>query len=233
MKIIAVAIMLFHLFLIYRLLFSKKTGSPTQKDETIPSGLPQGYEPVIKRHYVLPDRSTPAQREDKKEKTDKSDEKANIFAAGSQVSDRSIIQNDELPEIFGKDSNPENLDIEKDESEPDGTDEIDAEEEAEDLRQTMGGVIEGYSEGITYDELTTVIHEVDTQSEKMSKEAMETLRNISETDVFEQMILSKDGRAARIAFILERQIENTVQDEVVAGGKNTDLQKFDISQIYD
>ena len=234
MKIFALAVLIFALYRIFRLFCPKKTVNKAKANKiSLPPEAMDGYEAVIKKRYVLPDRSKPAQHEDRKEESGKTEEKANIFAGGNQISERSIIQNDELPEVFGKDSNPENLDIEKDESEMDSNDELNAEEEAEELRQIMGGVIEGYSAGITYEEFAAVIQEVDTCPEKMTDIDIEVLRNISETDVFEQIISSKESRAARIAYILEREIENTVQDEVVADDKNMELQKFDISQIYD
>ena len=234
MKIFALAVLIFALYRIFRLFYPKKKVIKAKANKiSLPPEAMDGYEAVIKKRYVLPDRSKPAQHEDRKEKSEETVENANIFAGGNQISERSIIQNDELPEVFGKETKPENLDIEKDESEMDSNDGLNAEEEAEELRQIMGGVIEGYSAGITYEEFAAVIQEVDTCPEKMTDTDIEVLRNISETDVFEQIISSKESRAARIAYILEREIENTVQDEVVADDKNTELQKFDISQIYD
>ena len=231
MKILAVAVMFLIMFVIYRLLFSEKADSGTKENKTIPPDVMDGYEAVIKKRYVLPDRSKPAQHEDRKEKSDETVENANIFASGNEISHRSIIQNDELPEIFGKEVKPENLDIEKDESEMDSMDEIDAEEEAEEYRQKTAGGIEGYAAGITFDELADVIHTVDENPEQLTDKEVETLLDLTETDVFEQLISSDASRNARIKYYLERFEKNDVSDEVdMNDDKDIEFQDFDVMQ---
>jgi hypothetical protein len=98
-----------------------------------------------------------------------------------------------LGEVFSEDMNPDDLDIEPDASETDSGDEPDADEEAEEIRGSAGE-IEGYAEGFTYDELATAIHEAD-QPEAMAKATVETLRNLSQTDMFEKLVSGDAGRA--------------------------------------
>ena len=232
MKIIAVAVLYFIMYRIYRLFFSKKKDTGATRNETSPADVVDGYEAVIKKHYVLPSRSNSAQHEDRKEESGKTEEKANIFAGGNEISDRSIIQNDELPEIFGKEVKPENLDIEKDESEMDSIDELNTEEEAEELRQIMGGEIEGYSEGITYDELATVFHAAGSNPERMTDSEVETLRSLSETDVFEQIVSSYPDKGTLIASLLDSGEQSLLQEDDETDDKNIEYQNYDMTQFF-
>jgi hypothetical protein len=233
MKILAAILLFFILYWILRPLFPRKTGSGTKRDETLPPEAPDGYEAVVRKRYVLPDRSSLGQQKDKNEEADKANENAHIFAAGNEISDRAIIPTDELADIFEKEVNPENLDIEKDGSETGSIDELNTEEEAEELRQMMGGVIEGYSEGIPFDELTRIFHAADTCPEQMTEAEAETLRNISTTDAFEQLVSSKEGMAARIAYLLEREVQRIAQDEAASEDRDTEYKDFDIRNYKD
>jgi hypothetical protein len=186
MKLLVLAIILLSLYLIYRLSFPRQAGS-NPGNETPPSKPPDGYEAVIKNRFVLPVQSNLTQHVDRKEESDKQEENAPIFAAGNDKSN-AVIPPEELGEVFAEDVNPDDLDIEPDASETNETDndsELDADEEAEEIRQSAGE-IEGYAEGFTYDELETVIHESDTP-EAMTKASLETLRNLSRTDMFERL----------------------------------------------
>jgi hypothetical protein len=121
------------------------------------------------------------------------------------------------------------LDIEPDASEKDNDDELDAEEEAEEIRQSAGE-IEGYAEGFTYDELATVIHEAD-NPEAMAKATVETLRDLSQTDMFEQLVSSDAGRATRIAAVLDRSEQSLAsRDEEAADDKDNEYKDFDMMQ---
>jgi hypothetical protein len=105
-----------------------------QTEETGTPPPPDGHEAVIKHRFVLPDRSNPAQHDDRKEDSDKQAEKALIFAPGNENPDAGIIPPEALGEIFGEDVNPEDLDI--DETDEDG-EEI-PEEETKTMRNSTG-----------------------------------------------------------------------------------------------
>jgi hypothetical protein len=120
------------------------------------------------------------------------------------------------------------LDIEPDENEADN--ELNAEEESEDIRQSMGE-IEGYADGFTYDELTTVIHDADRKSDMLTKETIETLRNFAQTDMFEQLVSSDAGSALRIASILDRNERSLAHDDNTSDNDEYDYQDFDIKQF--
>ena len=228
MKLLVLGIIFFSLYLIYRLCFSHQAEEP-QRDEPVQKGPPDEYEAVPKSRFVCPDRGQPQPTPATSLKSENQKENALKFAAGNEKKD-AVIPSDELPEIFGEDVNPDELDIEPDANETDSDDEPDADEEAEEIRQSAGE-IEGYAEGFTYDELATAIHEAD-QPEAMAKTTVETLRDLSQTDMFEQLVSGDAGRAARIASILDRSEQSLAgQDEDAADDKDNEYKDFDIGQF--
>lgn len=233
MKFLVLVIIVLSLYLIYRLSFPRQAGK-TKRDETPPPPL-DGYEAVVKSRFILPDRSnlatSPAQHDDRTKNSEKQDKKPDIFAAGNENPPVAVIKPDEFDEVFSE-VNPEDLDIERDENEADENDEpdFDAEEEAEEIRESAG-VTEGYAGGFSFDELAEVIREADHQPDAMTKAAVEMLRDFSKTDMFEQLVSSDAGRAARIAAILDRKEQSLAgQDKDAADDSNGKYRDFDIEQ---
>jgi hypothetical protein len=228
MKLPVLLIIIISLYLIYRLSFPRQAKN-RPGNETPPPNTPDGDEAVIKNRFVLPARSNLAQHDDRKKESDKQDENASIFAVGNEKSN-AVIPPEELGEVFAEDVNPDDLDIEPDVNETDNDSELDADEEAEEIRQSAGE-IEGYAEGFTYDELATVIHEAD-QPEAMTKAVVETLRDLSQTDMFEQLVSGDTDRASRIASILDRSEQSLASwDEDAEDDKNGEYKDFDITQF--
>jgi hypothetical protein len=228
MKLLVLAIILFSLYLIYRLCFPRQAGTP-QGDEPVQKEPPDEYEAVPKSRFVRPDSGQPQPTPATSLKSENQPENASIFAAGNEKKD-SVIPPEELGEVFAEDVNPDDLDIEPDANETDSDDEPDADEEAEEIRQSAGE-IEGYAEGFTYDELATAIHDTD-KPEAMTKATLETLRNLSQTDMFEKLVSGDTDRAARIASILDRSEQSLAsQDEDAADDKNDEYKDFDIGQF--
>ncbi|MDR1666729.1 MAG: hypothetical protein LBS03_03425 [Bacteroidales bacterium] len=229
MKILVLAIILFSLYLIYRLSFPKQA-EDRRGDEPRPPKPVDEDEAVPKSRFVLDFQRQPLPTPAMPENSDKQEENASIFAAENEKPN-AVIPPEELGEVFGEDVNPDDLDIEPDASETEETDnDGEADEEAEEIRQSAGE-IEGYAGGFTYDELATVIHETD-KPEAMTKAAVETLRDLSTTDMFEKLVSGDAGKAARIASILDRNEQSLAsQDEDVADEKDTEYQDFDIGQF--
>jgi len=155
MKFLVLLIIIFSQYLIYRLLSPKHSGK-LQGSETDSQMQSDGNAAVVKSCFVLPRQSNSAKQDDTLEESDKQDEKANIFAAGSKNPDTSVIPSGELSEVFGEEINPEDLEIEPDENELETDRTIDPEEEVEEIRQSMGE-IEGYADGFTYDEFEKLV----------------------------------------------------------------------------
>ena len=229
MKLTVLLIIILSLYLIYRLSFPKQA-EKREKTETSPP--PDSHEAVVKRRFVLPDRSNPAQHDDRKEDSDKQAEKALIFAPGNENPDAGIIPPEELGEVFGDDVNPEELDID----ETDGEDEETSEEDEDDdedseLRRTMNGNV-AYADGCTIDEMTEAVKTADKPESEQSPEAVKTLYSLSKTDMFEQMVSGDAGRAARIAAILDRGEQSLAgQSEDAADDSDSEYRDFDIEQF--
>jgi hypothetical protein len=232
MKTFVLSIIILSLYLIYRLSFSGRAGN-TEERKTSPASPPDSYEPVVKSRFVLPDRSSSAQHDDRTKNSDIQDEKPPIFATGNDNPPPAVIPPDELDDVFDEDVNPQDLDLERDENETgedDGLD-LDADEEAEEIRQSVGD-IEGYAGGFTYDELVTVFHESDKQPEAMTSAAVETLRSLSQTDIFEQSVSGNAGKYARIAAVLDRNEKILAErNEDATGDSDNGFSDFDIGQF--
>jgi hypothetical protein len=228
MKLLVLAIILFSLYLIYRLSFPKQAENGQGDEPKLPKPSNED-EAVLKNRFVLDFQRQPLPTPATPENSENQPENASIFAAGNEKKD-AVIPSEELGEVFAEDVNPDDLDIEPDANETDSDDEPDADEEAEEIRQNAGK-IEGYAEGFTYDELATAIHDTD-KPEAMTKAAVETLRNLSQTDMFEKLVSGDSGRAARIASILDRSEQSlSSQDEEAANDKNDEYKDFDIMQF--
>jgi hypothetical protein len=232
MKIFVLSIITLSLYLIYRLSFSGRAGN-TEERKTPSSSLSESYDVVVKSRFVMPDRSNSAQHDDRTENSDRQDEKPPKFAAGNDNPPPAVIPPDELDDVFGEDVNPQDLDIERDENETgeDDDSDLNADEEAEEIRKSVGE-IEGFAGGFTYDELATVFHESDKQPEAMTNAAVQTLRNLSQTDIFEQIVSGDAGKYARIAAVLDRNEKILAEqgEDATDDGDNA-YSNFDIRQF--
>jgi hypothetical protein len=229
MKFLILVIILFSLYLIYRLSFPGQAENRRGDKPKLPEAMNED-EAVLKNRFVFDFQRQPLPTPATPENSDKQDKNTPIFAAGN-AEWNVIIPMEELPEIFGEDINPDDLDIEPDANETDSDDEPDADEETEEIRQSAGG-IEGYAEGFTYDELATAIHDADKQ-EAMAKVSLETLRDLAQTDMFEQLVSGDAGRAARIAAVLDHSEQSLASrdEDAAEEDKDNEYQNFDITQF--
>jgi hypothetical protein len=143
------------------------------------------------------------------EKNEKPDEKPDIFAAGNEKS-VAVIPPEDLPEIFGEDPDPEDLDIEPDgEEEADEPPDADAEEEElEDLQQQSGQDVEPAG-GFSMEELGTIVEAVSNPTD----EKAEILCKAENIDVFEKLVSGDEGRAERIKALIDHHIRNRFPQE--------------------
>jgi hypothetical protein len=155
-------------------------------------------------------------------KSENQTEKADIFAAGNE-NRTTVIPAEKLDEVFGTDPNPDDLDIPPD----DETEELDGEEEAEELRQTLGKDAE-IAGGFTYEEMETAIDAANNpKPETVAKEAAKALSDLEKTDMFEQLVSSDAGRALRINAVLDHY-EQSATPESANVDSDKDLEDFDI-----
>jgi hypothetical protein len=217
MKLLVFLIIVLSLYLIYRLSFSGQAGKRGESEALPPP--PDTYEAVVKRRFVLPDRSNPAQHDDRSEDSDKQAEKAVIFAPGNENPATGVIPPEALGEVFGEDVNPDDLDI-------DETDEDGEEMPEEDDAELNGNV--AYADGCTIDEMTEAVKTADKPESEQSPEAVKTLRDLSKTDMFEQLVSGDAGRASRIAAILDRREREQGTETVEDSDGDNAYKDFDI-----
>jgi cell division septum initiation protein DivIVA len=111
------------------------------------------------------------------------------------------------------------------------TDEPDAEEEAEELRQVLKGDTESAG-GFTYEEIAQAIGAADNPAdEKAQAAAGKVFYTLEKTDLFEQLISSDGGRAARINAVLERYTGSIIPQaqETEDKEQDTEYRNFDMT----
>jgi hypothetical protein len=218
--------MLAALFLLYRIAYPKQAN--TTKDDTRPKEPDQAKtvaDVMGKSRYVLPDRSKPLQTPATSLRTEKQEKKEDIFATGTAEKPSGVIPENELDGVFAGEPDPEFLSIPLDETDDDETD-YGAEEEAEELGQTLGGEAIP-AEGVDYDRLQTAVRAVMEQSGEVSEETAQTLEKLENTDVFEQLVSGDGGKANWIKAVVERHIRNTTPETEDETSGDYDYGDFD------
>jgi hypothetical protein len=205
MKLIVLVIIVISLLLIFRICFPKQK---QRVDKPPVPGQAKAEDAVIKSRYVLPDRRNLTQTAAIREKNEKPDEKPDIFAAGNGKS-VAVIPPEDLPEIFGEDPDPEELDIEPDGEEETDEPDLDAEaEELEDLQQQAGQDVEPAG-GFSMEELGSIIEAVSNPTD----EKAEILCKAENIDVFEKLVSGDEGRAERIKTLIDSHVRSRFPQE--------------------
>ena len=220
MKTLAIMIMLVSLYLLYRIAFPKQTTThspPKKNNDDIP-------DVVVKSRFIRPNYPQPTPIPVTPKKEDTISEKD--VAPETQKRDVAIPP-DKLDEVFAEDVNPDDLEIELDENEADFENETDLEEEAEDLRQTLGDDAT-MADGMTIEEMTETIAAINNPTEAQA----ELLLKAEKTDMFERLVSSDEGKATRIKAIIDRHMRSkSAETETVAEdaeNDGNDWDKFDV-----
>jgi len=230
MKVTVLIIMLIALYLLYRIAFPKQAGTK-QGDDNPRKSEEDVSDVVVKSRFVRPAQGQPQPTPATVEKSEYQVEKASIFAAGNEKPD-AVIPPEKLNEVF-EDFNPDELVIPPDDrdGQPDETEETDEvetdlEEEAEDLRQTLGREAE-QADGMTIEEMT----ETFTAIENPTDEKAGLLFRIEKTDMFEQLVSGDEGKAERIKAVIDRFVQIAFPD-TENEFSDTDYNDFDISNFF-
>ena len=230
MKALVIVIMLIALYLLYRIAYPKQPKTK-QGDDTPRKREGNISEAVVKKRFVRPDSGLCASTHTTVLKTEYQDEKTSTFAVGNEKRD-AVIPPEMLDEVFSEEPNPEDLDIEPDEDEDEDDDEDDddeepdLEEEAEELRQVMGGDAE-MADGMTIEEMAETVEAIVNPTDSKAR----LLYEAEKTDMFEKLVSGDEGKAARIKAVIDRYIQNQLpQDESVESDKEIadDWKDFDV-----
>lgn len=228
MKVLVILIMLAALYLLYRIACPKRQ-KPKKEGGNPPKHPIDISEVVVKSRFVLPDRSNSAQHADRKQESDTQEEKADIFAPETEKK-AVAIPPDRLDEAFSSEPNPDELDIEPDENETVATNEteteVDSEEEAEELRQTLGGDAVP-ADGLSVEEMEAAVAALRNPTEEQAA----ILLGVEKTDLFEQLVSGDTGRAERITNIINRHVQKLYPEEANEKGGNSDLEHFDVAEF--
>ena len=210
MKIIDRIILLICIYILCRIVYSKKTNKKMENET--PEDKPKTVHSVMgKSKFVLPDRSKPLQTPTTNLESEKGIEKESIFAPQSEEKRQVAIPDDELDDVFDDGLNSEMMSIPL-ESEADEDDYIDFEtEEAEEIHQILGHEPE-FADGIDYDDLQTIVKVAKEQPDEVSEETGRILAELENTDMFEMLVSGNDGKANWIKSIVERSIRNRIPE---------------------
>jgi hypothetical protein len=214
------------LFLLYRIAFVKQPEDEKQNNNIPRNREADPSEAVIKNRFVRPLPGQPQPTPATSLKTDKQEEKPDIFAAGNEKGN-TVIPPDELDDVFDNEPNPEDLDIPSDDGDEISEPEPDAEEENEDLRQTLGREAE-LAGGMSIEEMESAAEAVNNPADGKA----ELLLKIEPTDMFERMVSGDEGKQARIKTIIDRHVQRLnpeTQDK--EDDNDGDLENFDVMKF--
>jgi len=209
MKNFVIMILIFVLYILYRIGFSKQTRS--KKDSAISEKRAKNTHNVMgKSRFVLTDRSKPLQTPANSFESDNKEDKPSIFAAETEVKRSAVVSPDKLNEVFANEPDPDELDIPPDEESDDMIDYA-AEDEVEELNRLTGREMM-IAEGLDFDELQQVTNVVKEQPESVSEETGKTLAALENTDMFEMLVSGDEGKRQWIKMIIDRNIQNRMPE---------------------
>ena len=197
MKTIALIIMLIALFLLHRIAYPKQMGMKERNDAARQREVDIS-DVVVKSRFTRPNSGQLQTTLSTGLKTDLQEEKPDTFALGNEQKG-AAIPSERLDEVFEEEFDPQELEIPPDEDEVYG--EADLEEEAQELRQTMGREVES-AQGWSIEEMTEAVEAIDNPTDE--KGAL--LYRVEPTDMFEKLVSGDAGKAARIREVIERHI---------------------------
>ena len=217
MKVIAVIIMLYALFLLHRIAFpkcpaaEKGVDKPEKDTKTVRSVMG-------KSSFVLPERSKPLQTPAISTKDENIEKKEYMFAAGNETRN-AVIPNEELDKIFDE-TDPDDLDIDPDEDGDESQSETaDVEDEAAEFE--TGAEM---ASGMSIEEMTEAAKAID----KPTDDKAEILFRVEKTDMFEQLVSGDEGKAQRIKAIIDRHFRSLQPKVEIENTESSEWNEFDI-----
>lgn len=225
MKLFAITAILVALYLMYRIAFQKQAETK-KSNEDILSEKAEPDDVVGKSRPVSDYRRQPQPTPATNEKSENREENPNTFAPESKPSDAAIPP-EELDEVF---SQPMDIayPLEREtEEEPD----IDAEEEAEELRQWMSNDSE-VADGFTYEEMEQAVDAVHHLSDEKEAAAGRVLSGLEKTDMFEQLISGDAAKEALIKSVIDKHIRSMIPEKTEnREDNNNEYGDFDIADF--
>ena len=190
MKLFAMLAIVVALYFLYRLAFPKKTELP-KSNENIPKKRNDETSIVGQSRVVLGYRSQPPPTPATASKSDNSEEKADTFAEENASEPMDI----DVPAEY------------ENESEEPGNEDVDTNEEAEELRQTLGSEAE-LAAGFSYEEMDLAVEAVSQPESENEAEAAEVLYRLEHTECVEQLAAVSPEKALRIKSLISLHVQS-------------------------
>jgi len=206
MKVFAIVAILAALYLLYRIAYPKQQENK-KANEVSPKGIENGNGIVGQSRVVLSSRSQPAPTYSTYCESNSLNENTNSFAGGNQIIPMEICVS---------------LDSENENCEP----EIDLEEEAEELRQTLGNEIVS-ANGLTYEEMELAVSEINYPSEANKAKVAEVLYRMENTECVTQLSDIGPEKAAQIKDLINQYVKSIEATE----DKSEDTGNFEITKF--
>ncbi len=152
------------------------------------------------------------------------------FAMPNEIVKSARIVDSELDSAFSNSPEPMDLDIECE------YDEVESEshEEEDDINCFVDNELAGLATGIEYDEMENLIQFM--QQSKASPEAeltaVNTIQELNQTELFQQMVAQIDGGKERVANMLKKYSSDSFETKpMIAENSNVDFEKFEMSKF--
>ena len=196
----AIIIALVAMHYMYRIACPKR--ETIQKDDKTPEKDTEPENIIVKKsHFVLPSLGQPQPTTATSTEFENIEKKPYIFAPGNETRN-AVIPTEKLDEVFEDKINPDELEIEPDENEKDGTKDetVDIDNEATEFKQET----EQLASGMSIEEMTEAAKAIDNPTDEKAG----ILFKVEKTDMFEQLVSGDELKAERIKAIIDRHVQS-------------------------
>lgn len=169
-----------------------------------------------------------ATNDDSLRQIEKPAEIATIFAASNEILKSARIEDSELESAFSDPPEPIDLDIE---AEYGGAEIL---EQEDDLNCFEDDELTEPATGIRYDEMENLIQVIQQSKTSQTAElsAVKTIQELSQTELFQDMILHIEGGKERVINMLKKYSPDTEKTKtMIAGTIRADFEEFEINNF--
>jgi hypothetical protein len=150
------------------------------------------------------------------------------FATSNEILKSARMDDNELDSAFSDSPEPMDLDIEVEyaEAEP--------HEEEDDLNCFVDDGIKKLATGIAYDEMENLIRvmEQDTASPAAELNAVNTIRELNQTELFQDIVSQIDRGKERVTEMLNKyNVDTSETNAIIAESQKSDFQQFEINNF--
>ncbi len=150
------------------------------------------------------------------------------FATSNEITKSARMNNSELDSAFSDSPEPMDLDIECEYAE------VELLEEVEDLDCFVNDDFSESATGIGYDEMENLIQVMQQSGSSQTSElsAVNTIQELSQTELFQDMILHIEGGKERVVNMLKKYNQDAEKTKtMIAGTIHADFEKFEINNF--